>query len=60
MLGKTIGIYNGKKYISIRITEDMLGFKLGSFVMTRLRHIYKKFNKKNKKQGKKNKLWDKK
>jgi small subunit ribosomal protein S19 len=49
MLGKTIGVYNGKKYISVKITEEMLGFKLGEFIMTRLRHVYKK----NKTKGKK-------
>lgn len=42
MLGKTISIHNGKKYIALKITNDMIGFKLGSFVSTRLRHVYKK------------------
>ena len=41
-IGKTIKVYNGKKYISFKVTEDMVGFKLGEFVLTRLRHIYKK------------------
>ena len=50
MLGKSVAVYNGKKYISIKITEEMLGFKLGSFVMTRLRHVYKKNKTKNRKK----------
>lgn len=50
MLGKTVSVYNGKKYIALKITEEMLGFKLGSFVLTRLRHVYKKNKTKNRKK----------
>lgn len=52
MLGKSIHVYNGKKFILIRITEEMLGFKLGTFVATRLRHVYKKNKLKNLKKKK--------
>ena len=45
MIGKTIQLHNGKFFINIKITEDMIGHKLGEFVPTRLRHIYKKKNK---------------
>ena len=35
MLGKTIGVYNGKEFLKVVITEDMLGHRLGEFSMTR-------------------------
>jgi len=35
MLGKTIGIYNGKDFIKINIMEEMLGHRLGEFSLTR-------------------------
>jgi small subunit ribosomal protein S19 len=42
LIGKTVQVYNGKKYILFKVTEEMVGFKLGEFVLTRLRHVYKK------------------
>ena len=45
LIGKTIHVYNGKFFIPTFITEDMVGHKLGEFVPTRLRHVYKKKNK---------------
>ena len=42
LIGKTVKLHNGKFYISIKITEEMIGHKLGEFVPTRLRHVYKK------------------
>ena len=35
MIGLTISIHNGKVYVPILITEDMVGRKLGEFAMTR-------------------------
>ncbi len=35
-VGATISIYNGRKFIPIFITEDMVGHKLGEFAPTRL------------------------
>jgi small subunit ribosomal protein S19 len=35
MLGKTIGVYNGKEYIKVIIVEEMLGHRLGEFSPTR-------------------------
>jgi len=35
MIGKTIGVYNGKEFLKVVITEDMLGHRLGEFSMTR-------------------------
>lgn len=42
LIGKSIKLHNGKFYILIKIKEEMVGHKLGEFVLTRLRHIYKK------------------
>ena len=39
LLGKTIQLYTGRVYISLKISQEMLGYKLGSFSVTR---IYKK------------------
>jgi small subunit ribosomal protein S19 len=35
MLGKVIGIHNGKDFVKIEIVEEMLGHRLGEFAMTR-------------------------
>ena len=37
-----INIYNGKNYKALKITEKMIGFKFGEFILTRKKHIYKK------------------
>ncbi len=35
MLGHTIAVYNGKRFIPVYITENMVGHKLGEFSPTR-------------------------
>ena len=35
MIGFTMGIHNGKIHIPVKITEDMVGHKLGEFSLTR-------------------------
>ncbi len=35
-IGLTISIYNGKRFISVFITENMVGHKLGEFSPTRM------------------------
>ena len=35
MVGFTFGVHNGKDHISVFITEDMVGHKLGEFSPTR-------------------------
>ena len=35
MVGHTVAVYNGKKFIPIYITENMVGHKLGEFSPTR-------------------------
>ena len=40
MVGFTIGVHNGKQFISVLISEDMVGHKLGEFSATKkfIRH----------------------
>jgi small subunit ribosomal protein S19 len=35
MVGLTLAVYNGKKFLPIYITENMVGHKLGEFAPTR-------------------------
>jgi len=35
MVGLTIGVHNGKSFIPVFITENMIGHKLGEFAPTR-------------------------
>ena len=34
-LGHTFAVHNGKEFIPVYITEDMVGHKLGEFALTR-------------------------
>lgn len=38
LVGSTIAVHNGKKFIPVFITEDMVGYKLGEFAPTRTFH----------------------
>lgn len=35
MVGVTIAIHNGKQFVTLYITEDMIGHRLGEFAFTR-------------------------
>jgi len=35
MVGHTIAVHNGKKFIPVYVTENMVGHKLGEFALTR-------------------------
>lgn len=35
MLGHTIAVHDGRKHVPVFISEDMVGHKLGEFVLTR-------------------------
>ena len=37
-VGFTFGVYNGKKFIPVMVTEDMVGHKFGEFSPTRTFH----------------------
>jgi small subunit ribosomal protein S19 len=45
-----ISVYNGKTFMKLKINNKMVGFKLGEFIYTKKKHIYKK----NLKNGPKN------
>ena len=34
-VGHTFAVHNGKEYIPVYVTEDMVGHKLGEFALTR-------------------------
>lgn len=35
-VGHTFGVYNGKTHVSVYVTENMVGHKLGEFSQTRI------------------------
>jgi small subunit ribosomal protein S19 len=35
MVGETIGVHNGKNFVPVYVTENMVGHKLGEFSPTR-------------------------
>ena len=35
MIGHTIAVHDGRKHVPVYVTEDMVGHKLGEFVVTR-------------------------
>jgi len=37
MVGKKIGVHNGKEFVPVIITEQMIGHRLGEFALTRKR-----------------------
>jgi small subunit ribosomal protein S19 len=38
MIGMNLGVHNGKKFVPIFVTENMVGHKLGEFAPTRMYH----------------------
>jgi small subunit ribosomal protein S19 len=40
MVGHTIGVHNGRKFIPVFITENMVGHKLGEFAPTRTFYVH--------------------
>jgi small subunit ribosomal protein S19 len=36
MVGHTLAVHNGRKFIPVYVTENMVGHKLGEFAPTRL------------------------
>jgi ribosomal protein S19 len=50
MIGKKVYVYNGIKYLLVKITSQKVGHKLGEFVSTRIKAIFKKNKKKKKKK----------
>ncbi len=48
MVGHTIAIHDGRKHVPVYISEDMVGHKLGEFVLTRTYRGHGKDEKKSK------------
>ncbi len=48
MVGHTIAVHDGRKHVPVYIQEDMVGHKLGEFVMTRTYRGHGKDEKKSK------------
>ena len=44
----TFAVHNGKEHVPVYVTEDMVGHKLGEFVLTRTYHGHGKDEKKGK------------
>ena len=45
-IGKQFMIHNGKNFIPLKVTPDMVGHKMGEFATTRKKAIHKVKNKK--------------
>ena len=45
-LGLTFSVHNGKSYIKVIVTENMIGHKFGEFSFTRVNFTFKSKNKK--------------
>ena len=45
-VGKTIAVHNGRQFIPVFVTENMVGHKLGEFALTRKPLVHKKKTKK--------------
>jgi small subunit ribosomal protein S19 len=51
-IGLTFAVHNGKKFVPVFITEDMVGHKLGEFSPTRTFHSHAGGDKKSRLRGK--------
>ncbi len=52
-VGLTFAVHNGKKFVPVFITEDMVGHKLGEFSPTRTFYAHAGGDKKSRLRGKK-------
>lgn len=48
MVGHTIAVHNGQKFVPVFVTENMVGHKLGEFALTRTFRGHSGTNKKEK------------
>ena len=46
LVGLMCGVHSGKVFIKLNITDEMIGHKVGEFVPTRERFVFKKKKKK--------------
>lgn len=49
MVGMTLAVHNGRKFIPVYVTENMVGHKLGEFSLTRTFRSHRKDDKKTRK-----------
>ena len=42
LIGTTVYVHNGLKFLPLRVSENAVGFKLGAFAHTKKRVIHKK------------------
>lgn len=47
IIGKELLVHNGKTFISLKVTEDMVGHKFGEFASTRKKPHHKKKQRSN-------------
>jgi small subunit ribosomal protein S19 len=45
-VNKKVNIYNGNKFVTIKVTNEMIGHKFGEFAQTRQIYAFKKKKKK--------------
>lgn len=45
-IGLSFKVYNGKTFLKVKVTEEMVGYKLGEFSPTRKKFTFKKKKKK--------------
>lgn len=49
IVGKTFKVYNGKTFTKLSVVDEMIGHKIGEFIPTRVKFMFKKKKKINKK-----------
>ena len=47
IVGLTCNVHSGRTFVKLIITDEMIGYKVGEFVSTRERFVFKKKKKKN-------------
>ena len=40
MVGKVVGVHNGKEFVDVKITAEMIGHYLGEFALTRKKVVH--------------------
>lgn len=50
MTNVQLKVYNGKDFVTLQLIKNMINFKVGEFVLTRVRNEYKKKKKKKKRK----------
>ena len=51
MIGHTLAVHNGKKFVPVYVTEQMIGHRLGEFAPTRLFRVHSGVGKKTATEG---------